>query len=167
MRRSPRRQAVGAATILLLAIAIAGCQSTTSRRPASRQAAGPVDLLVTRDFGSKVLVEKSATVTGSPTVMDVLAKNAKVETAYGGGFINSINGLASGHTDSGGAKIDWFYCVNGIQASVGAADLKVRAGDKIWWDYHDWSSVSFVPAVVGSYPEPFVHGYEGLSLIHI
>jgi len=155
---------IKAASILLLAVAIAGCQRTASRQQTPKEAAGPVELLVTRDFGSKVLAEKSVTATGSPTVMDVLVKSAKVETAYGGGFINSINGLASGYTDSGGVKIDWFYSVNGIQASVGAADLTVRPGDKIWWDYHDWSSVSFVPAVVGSYPEPFVHGYEGRVL---
>jgi hypothetical protein len=44
---------------------------------------------------------------------------------------------------------------------VGAADRDVAAGDRIWWDYHDWSAVMRVPAVVGSFPEPFIHGSEG------
>ena len=32
--------------------------------------------------------------------------------------------------------------------------MPVRAGDRIWWDYRDWTDVMRVPAVVGSFPEP-------------
>jgi hypothetical protein len=31
----------------------------------------------------------------------------------------------------------------------------------VWWDYRDWSAAMRVPAVVGSFPEPFLHGSEG------
>ena len=34
-------------------------------------------------------------------------------------------------------------------------------GDRIWWDLHDWSATDSVPAVVGSFPEPFVRGING------
>jgi hypothetical protein len=34
----------------------------------------------------------------------------------------------------------------------------------VWWDRHDWSAAQRVPAVVGSFPEPFLHGREGKRL---
>lgn len=151
-------------SIALFVTLISGCRTSASRETRSAESGGRVTLSVTRDFGLRTLDSKSVPVPASPTVMAVLAKNAKVKTAYGGGFIDSINGLASGYTGTGGSKNDWFYYVNGVQASVGAAEFKLRPGDKVWWDYHDWSHISFVPAVVGSYPEPFVHGFEGKKL---
>ena len=59
---------------------------------------------------------------------------------------------------------DWFYYVNGIEASQGAATTAVHHGDRIWWDLHDWSATDCVPAVVGSFPEPFLHGIGGKRL---
>ena len=56
---------------------------------------------------------------------------------------------------SGGHSVDWFYYVNGIEASKGAAATNVHPGDHIWWDRHDWSPTDDVRAVVGSFPEPF------------
>jgi hypothetical protein len=40
----------------------------------------------------------------------------------------------------------------------------VHEGDRIWWDLHDWSAAQDTPAVVGSFPEPFVHGVGGKRL---
>jgi hypothetical protein len=40
----------------------------------------------------------------------------------------------------------------------------VHRGDRIWWDLHDWSATESIPAVVGSFPEPFVHGVGGKRL---
>ena len=34
----------------------------------------------------------------------------------------------------------------------------------MWWDLHDWSQTDDVPAVVGSFPEPFLNGTEGKRL---
>jgi hypothetical protein len=99
---------------------------------------------------------------GSETVMRLLQRNAKVTTRYGGGFVQSIDGLAGGR--SGGRPVDWFYYVNGVEAPRGAASTRLRAGDRIWWDRHDWSAAMRVPAVVGSFPEPFVHGIDGKRL---
>ena len=94
--------------------------------------------------------------------MSLLMRNAKVTTRYGGGFVQSIDGLAGG--SEGGQPVDWFYYVNGVEAHEGAAERNVRAGDRIWWDRHDWSQTDDVPAVVGSFPEPFLHGIEGKRL---
>jgi hypothetical protein len=82
-----------------------------------------------------------------------------VGTRYGGGFVESINGR-SGNS----SRLDWFYYVNGVEASIGAASTAVHRGDRIWWDLHDWSAAEDVPAVVGSFPEPFVHGVGGKRL---
>ncbi len=88
--------------------------------------------------------------------MRMLERSLRVQTRFGGGFVQSIDGHAG--TSS---RLDWFYYVNGIEASEGAATTPVHRGDRIWWDLHDWTSTDTIPAVVGSYPEPFVHGVGG------
>jgi hypothetical protein len=91
--------------------------------------------------------------------MSLLMRNYQVKTRYGGGFVESIDGRSGGTHD--GDPSDWFYYVNGVQAPKGASETNLDAGDRIWWDLHDWSQTDDVPAVVGSYPEPFVGGIEG------
>jgi Domain of unknown function (DUF4430) len=88
--------------------------------------------------------------------MRMLERSFQVQTRYGGGFVESIDGHAGSS-----AHRDWFYYVNGIEAPQGAATTGVHQGDRIWWDLHDWSATDSVPAVVGSYPEPFVRGVGG------
>jgi hypothetical protein len=119
-----------------------------------------VSLNVTREFGSVPLghvVEHS--VPGSETVMRILERHFRVGTRYGGGFVESVNG-ASGSS----SRLDWFYYVNGVEAPNGAAGTEVRHGDRIWWDLHDWSATNSIPAVVGSFPEPFLNGTGGRRL---
>jgi hypothetical protein len=94
--------------------------------------------------------------------MSLLQRNATVTTRYGGGFVESINGLSGG--GEGGDPVDWFYYVNGVEATKGGAATVVHPGDRIWWDRHDWSQTDDVPAVVGSFPEPFLAGIEGKRL---
>ena len=120
-------------------------------------------LWVTQDFSSSVLLDKQIAVDRNISVLDIIKANLEVDTAYGGGFINAINGLQSGYTGKlfGGKKMDWFYWVNGIMVAEGAGDYIPMSGDRIWWDYHDWGSGSFVTAVVGAYPQPFVNGFDG------
>ncbi len=91
--------------------------------------------------------------------MSLLSRNYQIATRYGGGFVQSIDGLAGGQEAT--RPIDWFYYVNGVQAAKGAAATNVSRGDHIWWDRHDWSQTDDVPAVVGSFPEPFLNGLEG------
>lgn len=90
--------------------------------------------------------------------MRLLDREADIETRYGGGFVQSINGIA-GAVDAGRSS-DWFFYVNGVESSVGAAEVPLRAGDRIWWDYRDWTAAMRVPAVVGSWPEPFAQEAE-------
>jgi hypothetical protein len=145
------------ALALAVAVALGGCGLGAGSKPAD------TTLTITRDFGAKPLRELDAPkVGGDETVMRLLQRNAKVSTRYGGGFVQSIDGLAAGR--SGGRPFDWFYYVNGVEASRGAAATGLRAGDRIWWDRHDWGAAMRVPAVVGSFPEPFVHGIDGRRL---
>ena len=138
----------------LCALALGGCGLGAGPAPSA------VKLLVTRDFGARVLAQSGAPkVAGQETVMSLLERNDAVSTRYGGGFVQSINGLAGG--DEAGLPVDWFYYVNGVEAAKGAAATDVHAGDQIWWDRHDWSQAEDIPAVVGSFPEPFLNGFEG------
>jgi hypothetical protein len=119
-----------------------------------------VTLNVTKNFGdARVGSVTEQHVPGSETVMRILQRSFHVTTRYGGGFVESIEGLSGGSS-----RRDWFYYVNGIQASLGAAGTGVHRGDQIWWDLHDWSATDTIPAVVGSFPEPFVHGAGGKRL---
>ena len=119
-----------------------------------------VTVTVTRDFGTaRVGSASEKRVPGSETVMRMLERTFRVSTRYGGGFVESINGLSGSSS-----RTDWFYYVNGIEAPVGAASTAVHHGDRIWWDLHDWSASQTIPAVVGSFPEPFVHGIGGKRL---
>jgi hypothetical protein len=118
----------------------------------------PVGLSVTRDFGRAVVVPpSSAKAPSSETVMRMLQRRVPgVTTRYGGGFVQSIGGLGGG--TERGRQVDWFYFVNGSEARKGAAATKVRGGDQVWWDRRVWDAAESVPAVVGSFPEPFLHG---------
>jgi Domain of unknown function (DUF4430) len=112
---------------------------------------------VTSDFGSRLVGSASERdVPGAETVMSLLERHFKVSTRYGGGFVQSIDGHA-GDTN----HLDWFYYVNGILAPKGAAATDVHKGDHVWWDLHSWAATQSIPAVVGSYPEPFTNGIGG------
>ncbi|HEV3000572.1 MAG TPA: DUF4430 domain-containing protein [Solirubrobacteraceae bacterium] len=139
---------------LLAALAGAGCGVGAGEAPEA------VRLTVTDGFGTRTLIEQPAPdVSGEDTVMRVLQRNAKVKTRYGGLFVEAIGRLSGGSED--GRPVDWFYYVNGVLADEGAAAVTVRPGDRIWWDRRDWSVAAAVPAVVGSFPEPFAHGVDG------
>jgi hypothetical protein len=144
------------ARIVLAALAVAlACGGCGLGAGAAHK--GGVSLTVTRGFGSRqVHVVTRSRVPGAETVMRMLERSFTVSTRYGGGFVQSIDGLTPS-----GARTDWFYYVNGVQAAKGAATTAVHAGDHIWWDLHDWSATESIPAVVGSFPEPFTSGIAG------
>ena len=121
---------------------------------------GEVSLTVTRDYGAeRVQPPRTEEASESDTVMRVLERDAEISTRYGGGFVQSIGGLEA--EERFGRSFDWFFYVNGVESTVGAADYSLHGGEAIWWDYRDWSATMRVPAVVGSWPQPFVGGYDG------
>ncbi len=149
-RRPPRT----AFLIVLAALVLGACGVGTGAPQTSLR------LLITEDFGTVRLQELDGPEsTASDTVMRLLQRNADVETRSGGGFVQSIDGRAGGRQD--GRPYDWFFYVNGVETEQGAAAVKVRPSDRIWWDRHDGGVTQRIPAVIGSFPEPFVHGYDG------
>jgi hypothetical protein len=138
-----------AAAAALAAVAASGCGLGPG--PSS---SGTARLEVTRDYGAQPIA--SATEddpSESETVLRFLDRNAPITTRYGGGFVQSIKGISG--AESGGTRFDWFFYVNGVESPVGATQVRVHGGDRIWWDYRDWTAAMRVPAVVGSWPQPF------------
>jgi hypothetical protein len=142
---------------VLGAVALAGCGLGAGATPSG------VRLVVSSDFGARLLPATGPLqVKGQETALSLLERNYRVATSDGGGFVESVDGLSGGQ--EAGAPVDWFYYVNGVEATRGADATNVRSGDRVWWDRHDWSQTEGVPAVVGSFPEPFLNGIEGRRL---
>jgi len=149
-----RGTVVAIALLVAAALVAAGCGLGPG------DGVGDVELTVTRDYGTVPVIHRElGDVTESGTVMRALEGSAAITTRYGGGFVQSIEGIeAEERLDR---SSDWFFYVNGVEATVGAADYDLSGGEAIWWDYRDWSGAMRVAAVVGSWPQPFLDGYGG------
>jgi hypothetical protein len=143
----------------LLAVLATGLALTGCGLGPGEEREGGAELRVTRDFGRETIASKRvARVREDETVMRALRSRFDVSTRFGGRFVQSIGGV-SGKGPEG--RSDWFYFVNGIEASVGAAEYELSSGDVVQWDYRRWDAAMRVPAIVGAYPEPLLHGVKG------
>lgn len=133
---------------LALALVLTGCGH-------ERSGSGRASLWVTRDRGATVLLVR--TVPTGLTAMDALDREADVGRRYGGRFVQSIEGIEGNLAQ----QRDWFWFLNGIEADRSAADYRLRAGDVEWWDLRSWKGRMREPVVVGAFPEPFLHGFDG------
>jgi len=146
------RGSVGALLTLAVA-ALAGCGLGPG------ESRGTADLLVTRDYGGEVMLQRDGLeLNESTTALRLLDDETDLETEYGGGFVQAVDGLAGG--SEGGRRSDWFYSVNGVVAERGSAEFPATDGDLVWWDYRDWTDAMEVGAVVGAYPAPLATGYD-------
>ena len=139
------RRALGALAVLVL---LAGCGGAGGEE-------GTAQLWVTRDRGARLLLETD--VEAGQSLLRALASKVDLKTRYGGRFVQSVNGI-SGSLD---AQRDWFWFVNGYEGDRSAASYTLRDGDVAWLDYRGWQREGEARVVVGAFPEPFVHGYEG------
>jgi hypothetical protein len=114
-----------------------------------------VTVTVTREFGRDQLAAGRAA--PGQSALDALRRTARVDTSYGGRFVESIDGVHGNRS----AGWDWLYFINGVEADRGAADYRLRPGDREWWDYRYWTDLIQVPVAIGAWPEPFVHGFGG------
>ena len=133
-RHKLMKKYLGILALVLIAFLMAGCKIETHKPVVSQQS---VELTVSRENGKSIIYQKKVNIGQGDTVYDILARNATVETQYGGGFVRTINNIASGRIN--GKPHDWFYYVNGTAPNCSAKAYKVSAGDKINWDYHEWS----------------------------
>lgn len=118
----------------VLAVALAGCGGGADNR------AEEMALTVTRDFGATTLAE----LTGEP--------------------IPPPPGLARILRRYPQPRARASLFVNGILADESPSALRVRAGDRVWLDQHRPTVARAIGAVVGSFPEPFLHGTDGRRL---
>jgi hypothetical protein len=148
-----------AAGLILLCSGCAGVRSASTVASAAagrRPTAAEVRLVVTRDFGAKVLLDTVAPATKKLTVMRLLVEHATVDTGYGGQFVSGIDGVKStfGAVSSADAA-DWFYWVDGMMADVGADGWRLHGGETVWWDYHRWAGSMYIPVSLDAFPAPF------------
>ncbi|HEX4106561.1 MAG TPA: DUF4430 domain-containing protein [Solirubrobacteraceae bacterium] len=148
-----RRRRVGALAALVGAgLAIAGC-GPPGATP------GGLSLTISENFGAKVLQSLArSSYSGRDNVMQLITHNLQIVPRADGREVQAIDGIAQTPGK------EWLYYVNGVRASKGPTKTKVYPGDRIWWDLHDTLVTSVVPAVVGSFPEPFLYGTGGQQL---
>lgn len=123
------------ALVLVLAAAmLAGCGASTSTDSEE------IALTVTRDFGAE----------------DFIAlRHERVPPAGG------LAPIFRRYPNTRGSQS---LFVNGMRPLEPAADLEVHGGDRVWLDQHVRAVAPEIPAVVGSFPEPFLHGVAGKRL---
>jgi len=119
---------------LLAATALAGCGPSTST------GGDEIALTVTRDYGRTDLI------------------------ALGHENVPPKGGLGPIFQRYANPRDTQSVFVNGILATDPVARLEVKGGDRVWLDQHDEGAAAAIPAVVGAFPEPFLHGADGKKL---
>jgi Domain of unknown function (DUF4430) len=98
-------------------------------------------LTVTRDFGLVVL--DSAEVANLPDGATALT-------------------LLRDQTNRGAGGEGWTVFVNGVRPDVPAGEAELAGGDTVLWDRHPRDAAPApTRAIVGAFPDPFLHGLEG------
>jgi hypothetical protein len=111
-------------------------------------ATGSVSVAVTRDLGAEPVASAPPVgVRGTTKLTDVVGQVAK----------GLVSGLAYRSVE--GVVGDWRLFVNGVLVK-NAGTARVRPGDRVWLDLVP-AGTPAIPAVVGAYPEPFLHGTGG------
>jgi len=149
-----------AVIFLFLLPASIACSASTA--PVPEQATTmSVRIIVTQNFGQELILDRTLDTGEKSNAMDTLQRVAQVETAYGGGFVISINGIRSQYSGLGSAQQDWFLYINGMESNTGALDYTLQPGDIEHWDFHNWSFHQSIPAIIDSFPGTFKYGYGG------
>ena len=160
--------AIGSVIGLLIVVGLTGCGFGAGDKSVD------ATVTVTDDFGARQIgVVKSEELPESETVLRLLRRGFLVSTALGDKLVQSITGVRdpqqslpvkTAKRNRLSDKDGWIYYVNGIESTSGAAGRRVANRDRIWWDRHGYTATSRIPAVVGSFPEPFRSGINGKRL---
>ncbi len=127
---------IAAAITVAATLMLAACGLQT---PPSR---GPVSVRVTSDFGARLVC---AATDAHGAGMTALRLSERTCRGSNGPQSNSPRG--------------WSVYVDGVVAS---ARTVVKPGERVWWDRH--AQFGKTAAVVGAFPEPFLHGLGGRRL---
>jgi hypothetical protein len=117
-----RRRIVGGASGLVLLAAVGWAAA----------GGAPIDqITVTAYFGPQARATHEKTVRFEPgdTAMSASLRAARVETNAARTFIQSIEGVGNNNE----RKEYWLYFVNGEAMHVGAAETKLKPGDRVLW----------------------------------
>ena len=139
--------------LALLLVAAPACEHVHKAAP--KAGAPTATLVVSKGFGAERVLAR--TVAPGQSLMAALETVAKFGVNQGGRFIQAVDGTAGSRTN----QVDWFWYVNGIAGDRAASEFTLRTGDRGLVDYHDWADYLDTPAIVGAFPEPFVHGFRG------
>ena len=134
MPPTPARTFALALGAVLAVAVLAGCGGSATETNEN------ILLTVTRDFGGQAVVD------------------AATERAPAAG------GLAEILQPYGNPRARQSLFVNGILADEPASEVDVHGGDRVWLDQHAPTVAPAISAVVGSFPEPFLHGSGGKRL---
>ena len=96
--------------------------------------------------------------------LKVLEGNVDFTTAYGGGFLTSIEGIKSGFLKQPIEREDWFLYINGILSNVGGFSYNIQEGDVIHWYYRGWGFREAVSAIISDFPAALEFGYGGKNV---
>jgi hypothetical protein len=119
-----------------IALALLTLLATGCGLQKTAEPSGTTELTVTRDFGSGQVSDAPTPPRDGDTLATLLRRDGRVDGAPKGAL--HVNGIAAKPKDS------------------------VHDGDRVWFDRH--RPATAVPAVIGSFPEPFVHGTNGRRL---
>jgi hypothetical protein len=134
------RPLIAAVVTASLALAGGGCGDS---------ATGPdAQLVVTKNFGNQSIASTSVPLSAGLTAMRQLEGSFAIETKYTGKYVSSIQNQAETGTDS------WLFYVDGIESTKAATSVRLKPGQVVQWDLHDWQSVRGGGAIVGAYPRP-------------
>ncbi|HEY3773512.1 MAG TPA: hypothetical protein VGL69_10990 [Solirubrobacteraceae bacterium] len=152
-----RSRALAAVLIALAAaLACAGCSFGLGLKP------GAVRLRVTQDFGARQLGSVSLSKpAGGETDLGLLKRRFPKVTTTSVPLGSTSSGIVSVNRLAAHAPKRWTLFINGVHAAKSASETKVHKGDQVWLDLHDQSAAGTIPAVVGSFPEPFTNGING------
>ncbi|NBJ70460.1 MULTISPECIES: DUF4430 domain-containing protein [Clostridia] len=109
-------------------------QSSEKREVQKEQAEETVLITISKDDGAEYLHEKEIPIEEGAILMNVMEENFYIETEQNGEFITSIERLSA----KDGEKKGWIYTVNGEMPNVGAAEYKLKPGDKVVFDFQAW-----------------------------
>jgi len=115
-----------------------------------------VSLLVTTSFGTSVIASVHEDTVGSDeTALSQLDAHFHVITGPKGNRVISIDG----HRARKG--FTWSVFIDGVAPTGLPGKSGLSAGEKVWWDLRPTAGAETVPAVVGSWPQPFITGSSG------
>ena len=134
MPPTPARTLALVVGMVLAPAGLVGCGGSAA------QTSDDIRLTVTRDFGRQALVD-----------------GATERAPANGGLTRIV-------APYGNPRARQSLFVNGILADEPPSEVDVHPGDRVWLDQHRSTVAPAVTAVVGSFPEPFVHGTGGKRL---